>query len=58
MRVLLMFRRILYSLILMASLPVVWINYQTYLHDVALGMAMRSAGLLQLHISLYALRSR
>ncbi len=53
-----MFRRILYSLILMASLPVVWINYQTYLHDVALGMAMRSAGLLQLHISLYALRSR
>ena len=43
-----MFRRALYSLILVVSLPVVWINAQTYLHDVRLGMAMASAGLLQL----------
>jgi hypothetical protein len=42
------FRRALYSLILVVGLLVVWINGRTYLHDVRLGMAMTSAGLLQL----------
>ena len=43
----LVFRRALYSLILVVGLLVVWINGQTYLHDVRLGMAMTSVGLLQ-----------
>ena len=38
---LLLFRRILYSLVLVVSLPVVWINGQIYLRDVRLGLAMR-----------------
>lgn len=43
-----MFRCALYSLILVVGPLVVWINRQTYLHDVRLGMAMTSVGLLQL----------
>jgi len=45
---LLMFRRSLYAFILVVSVPMIWINAETYLHDVRLGMLETSVGLLQL----------
>lgn len=43
-----MFRRVLYAIILVASVPMIWVNTEAYLHDVRLGMLETSVGTLQL----------
>lgn len=44
---LLMFRRILYTFILVVSVPIIWMNAETYLRDVRSGMLETSVGVLK-----------